>query len=98
MILHAQLEIWKAAYSESSTKQWIPEAASGNASSGDISEGKRFSNQLVERQKIIRIIIKPKNIIIKLVSISKHRLKICLLDTFNCLVQIKIAFVYHVCN
>ncbi|XP_076273925.1 DNA-binding protein Ets98B isoform X1 [Rhynchophorus ferrugineus] len=38
MILHAQLEIWKAAYSESSTKQWIPEAASGNASSGDISE------------------------------------------------------------
>ncbi|XP_030767765.1 DNA-binding protein D-ETS-4 isoform X2 [Sitophilus oryzae] len=38
MILHAQLEIWKAAYSEESVKNWIPETTSGNASGGDISE------------------------------------------------------------
>ncbi|XP_060531265.1 DNA-binding protein D-ETS-4 [Cylas formicarius] len=38
MNLHAQLEIWKAAYSEDSGKHWFPESVSSNASSGDISE------------------------------------------------------------
>lgn len=38
-ILHAQLEIWKAAYSEEGM-QWMPESASSNASSGDVSDGK----------------------------------------------------------
>lgn len=41
MILHAQLEIWKAAYSEEDLgMQWLPETTSSNASSGDVSEGK----------------------------------------------------------
>lgn len=39
MILHAQFEIWKAASSEESM-QWLPESASSNASSGDMSDGK----------------------------------------------------------
>lgn len=39
MILHAQLEIWKAAYADESM-QWMPETASSNASSGDMSDGK----------------------------------------------------------
>lgn len=39
MILHAQFEIWKAASSEESM-QWMPESASSNASSGDMSDGK----------------------------------------------------------
>ncbi|XP_057669547.1 DNA-binding protein D-ETS-4 isoform X1 [Diorhabda carinulata] len=39
MILHAQLEIWKAAYSEDDLGiQWRPETTSSNASSGDLSE------------------------------------------------------------
>lgn len=39
MILHAQLEIWKAACSEDDMgMQWLPETASSNASSGDVSE------------------------------------------------------------
>ncbi|CAH1174137.1 unnamed protein product [Phaedon cochleariae] len=38
-ILHAQLEIWKAAYSDDDLRiQWRPETTSSNASSGDISE------------------------------------------------------------
>lgn len=42
MILHAQLEIWKAAYSdEDLNMRWQPETTSSNASSGDISEGKK---------------------------------------------------------
>lgn len=43
MILHAQLEIWKAAYSEEDLgMQWLPETASSNASSGDVSDGKFY--------------------------------------------------------
>ncbi|CAH1101121.1 unnamed protein product [Psylliodes chrysocephalus] len=39
MILHAQLEIWKAAYSEEDLGiQWRPETTSSNASSGDITD------------------------------------------------------------
>ncbi|CAG9864184.1 unnamed protein product [Phyllotreta striolata] len=39
MILHAQLEIWKAAYSEEDLGiQWRPETTSSNASSGDLSD------------------------------------------------------------
>ncbi|RZC37626.1 Ets and/or SAM PNT domain containing protein [Asbolus verrucosus] len=39
MILHAQLEIWKAAYSEEDlSMRWQPETASSNASSGDMSD------------------------------------------------------------
>nr|XP_023022907.1 DNA-binding protein D-ETS-4 isoform X1 [Leptinotarsa decemlineata] len=39
MILHAQLEIWKAAYSDEDLRmQWRPETASSNASSGDMSD------------------------------------------------------------
>ncbi|KAJ8919543.1 hypothetical protein NQ315_002164 [Exocentrus adspersus] len=39
MILHAQLEIWKAAYSEEDLRmQWLPETTSSNASSGDVSD------------------------------------------------------------
>ncbi|ENN80509.1 hypothetical protein HUJ04_005409 [Dendroctonus ponderosae] len=38
MILHAQLEIWKAAYSEENLKNWVPESVPSNAASGDISE------------------------------------------------------------
>ncbi|KAJ8980200.1 hypothetical protein NQ317_003765 [Molorchus minor] len=39
MILHAQLEIWKAAYSEDDFgMNWLPETASSNASSGDVSD------------------------------------------------------------
>ena len=41
MILHAQLEIWKAAYSEEDlSMKWQPETTSSNASSGDMSDGK----------------------------------------------------------
>lgn len=40
MILHAQLEIWKAACSEDDMgMQWLSETTSSNASSGDVSEG-----------------------------------------------------------
>ncbi|XP_045480060.1 DNA-binding protein D-ETS-4 [Harmonia axyridis] len=39
MILHAQLEIWKAAHSSDDlSMSWLPDTASSNASSGDISE------------------------------------------------------------
>ncbi|XP_044748000.1 DNA-binding protein D-ETS-4 [Coccinella septempunctata] len=39
MILHAQLEIWKAAHcSDDLSMSWLPETASSNASSGDISD------------------------------------------------------------
>ncbi|KAG5881449.1 hypothetical protein JTB14_037667 [Gonioctena quinquepunctata] len=39
MILHAQLEIWKAAYSDEDLQmQWRLEPASSNASSGDVSD------------------------------------------------------------
>ncbi|KAK9886866.1 hypothetical protein WA026_019123, partial [Henosepilachna vigintioctopunctata] len=39
VILHAQLEIWKAAYSSDDlVMQWLPETASSNTSSGDISD------------------------------------------------------------
>nr|CAI5846895.1 unnamed protein product [Callosobruchus analis] len=39
MILHAQLEIWKAAYSEEQLGvNWRPETTSSNASSGDVSD------------------------------------------------------------
>ncbi|XP_063907517.1 DNA-binding protein D-ETS-4 isoform X2 [Zophobas morio] len=39
MILHAQLEIWKAAYSEEDlSMKWQPETTSSNASSGDMSD------------------------------------------------------------
>ncbi|EFA02538.2 DNA-binding protein D-ETS-4 isoform X1 [Tribolium castaneum] len=39
MILHAQLEIWKAAYSdEDLSMKWQPETTSSNASSGDMSD------------------------------------------------------------
>lgn len=49
MILHAQLEIWKAAYSdEDLNMRWQPETTSSNASSGDISEGKN-ELQLVQK-------------------------------------------------
>lgn len=41
MILHAQLEIWKASYSEEELgMSWRPETTSSNASSGDMSDGK----------------------------------------------------------
>lgn len=41
MILHAQLEIWKAAYlDEDLGMNWRPETTSSNASSGDVSDGK----------------------------------------------------------
>lgn len=40
MILHAQLEIWKAANcSNDLNMSWLPETASSNASSGDVSDG-----------------------------------------------------------
>lgn len=45
VILHAQFEIWKAASSEESM-QWMPETASSNASSGDVSDGKFFTCHL----------------------------------------------------
>lgn len=38
MILHAQLEIWKAANAEDNVKNWLPETVPAPA--GDISEGK----------------------------------------------------------
>ncbi|KAL3266241.1 hypothetical protein HHI36_010422 [Cryptolaemus montrouzieri] len=39
MILHAQLEIWRAAYySDDMSMSWLPETKSGNASSGDVSD------------------------------------------------------------
>ncbi|CAH0560272.1 unnamed protein product [Brassicogethes aeneus] len=37
-ILHAQLEIWKAAYSDDNNLKWTPDGVSSNASSGDISD------------------------------------------------------------
>lgn len=49
MILHAQFEIWKAASSEESM-QWMPESASSNASSGDMSDGK-LPHLLFERKQ-----------------------------------------------
>lgn len=59
MILHAQLEIWKAAYSdEDLNMQWQPDTTSSNASSGDISEGKPQTH------------IIPKNILISKIFIN----------------------------
>lgn len=49
IILHAQLEIWKAAYSENDLcMQWLPENSSSNASSGgDISDGELSDKLLI---------------------------------------------------
>ncbi|CAG9762523.1 unnamed protein product [Ceutorhynchus assimilis] len=44
MILHAQLEIWKAAYSEEN-KNWLPEQVPSNAPSGDVSEDEDDESQ-----------------------------------------------------
>lgn len=41
MILHAQLEIWKAAYSDEDLRlNWRPETTPSTASSEDVSDGK----------------------------------------------------------
>lgn len=41
MILHAQLEIWKAAYSDEDLgMNWRPETTQSTASSEDVSDGK----------------------------------------------------------
>lgn len=40
MILHAQLEIWKAAYSDGDlVMNWCPETTPSTASSEDVSDG-----------------------------------------------------------
>ncbi|XP_066145230.1 DNA-binding protein D-ETS-4 isoform X1 [Euwallacea fornicatus] len=51
MILHAQLEIWKAAYSEENLKNWLPpESVPSNASSGDVSEDEDEDTHLASDQ------------------------------------------------
>lgn len=43
MILHAQLEIWKAAYSDDDIcMNWRPETTPSTASSEDVSDGEHF--------------------------------------------------------
>lgn len=53
MILHAQLEIWKAAYSdEDLVMNWRPETTPSTASSEDVSDGEF---QMISNRENIRI-------------------------------------------